>query len=365
MIIKATKVKSIRHAGILAVHLLRTDDNETVKVLDIRGTARPDDVAASLRSMQRATELTRGKTGLFHVAINPRDTEADNMTSQQWERCLRAIEDEFKLWDQPCVIVEHRKENRTHRHAVFQLTDTESRKLIDIKHDYFRCITLGLQLEKEFCHELTDRQPSRDSYTRKEQQQAKRLGEKVKNRRTDLRNVFANANDADEFKQMLEAKGYTLAQGDRAAVVLVDNKGEVLGLARELGVKVNEIKSYLGVSWKSLPTIEDVRELKKMAVKELNQEKDSDVSQDSEAVLKSSHLSDEEILPITPYQQNVKITFNTRDFETAVQEKQLQQQKQRQQEELDKKQRIAEKLQEWEAQQKQELERRRKRGLSL
>ena len=179
MIIKATKIKSIRHAGILGKHLLKADENEIVEIEAIRGTARPDDLIASLQSMQRATELTKGKTGLFHTAINPRDDEADNMTAAQWERALNAIEDEFKLHGQPCAIITHRKDGRTHKHAVWQLTDTDLCRLIDIKHDYKRCIKLGLELEKEFGHALTNRQPSRNGYTRDEQQRAKRRGEKV------------------------------------------------------------------------------------------------------------------------------------------------------------------------------------------
>lgn len=125
MIFKVAKVSSIRHADILAKHLLRADENEAVKVLEIRGTARPDDVVASLRSMQRAMMLTKGKTGLFHLSINPREDEAQTMTAQQWERTVQATEDEYQLHGQPRVIVEHRKQGRTHRHVVYQLTLTE------------------------------------------------------------------------------------------------------------------------------------------------------------------------------------------------------------------------------------------------
>lgn len=259
MIIKATKVKSIRHADTLAKHLLRTDDNEQVEVLDIRGTARPDDLAASLRSMQRATALTDGKTGLFHVAINPREEEADQMTAAQWGRSLQAIEKEFKLQEQPRTLVRHTKNGRTHLHAVYQLTDTEKGKLIDIKHDYYRCQDLGRKLEAEFSHERTSNAPSRDSYTRQEQQRAKRKGEKVPEQRQGLRDDYASSKDVSSFKQRLAARGYALAQGDRAVVVLVDKKGTVYGLTRELGIKLDEAKRFLGDEVKQLPTVEHVK----------------------------------------------------------------------------------------------------------
>lgn len=273
MIIKATKVKSIRHAGMLAKHLLRTDENEYAQVQTINGTARPDNLTASLNSMQRATELTRGKTGLFHVAINPRDHEADQMTPAQWERTLKAIEDEFKLHGQPCAIIEHRKNGRTHLHAVYQLTDTDKGKLIDIKNDHYRCQDLGRKLEQEFSHEQTTNAPSRDAYTRDEQQQAKRLGEDVTDRRQSLRADYAQAKDLDEFRQLLKERGYSLAQGDRAGVVLVDQNGEVFGLTRELGIKVAEARRLLGDEMSRLPSVEQARNAPQMAVEQPSREK--------------------------------------------------------------------------------------------
>lgn len=259
MIIKATKVKSIRHAGMLAAHLTRTDENEIVQSWGIRGTARPNDLDASLRSMQRATELTRGKTGLFHVAINPRDHEAEQMSEAEWERTIQAIEKEFGLESQPRAIMEHRKNGRSHLHVVYQLTDTDKGKLIDVKNDHYRCQALGRQLEKEFSHELTDNSPSRDTYSRDEQQQAKRLGESVADRRAGLRADYKQAKDLAEFRQLMEAKGYAIAQGDRASVVLMDEKGEVFGITRELGIKAKEVRQLFGKEIDNLPTIAELK----------------------------------------------------------------------------------------------------------
>lgn len=259
MIFKANKIKSVRHASMLAKHLLRADENEIVEIVEIRGTARPEDLAASLRSMQRATDLTNGKTGLFSVAINPRGHEADNMTPEQWERSIRALEEEFNLAGQPCAIVRHRKNDRSHLHAVYQLTDTEAGKLIDIKFDKRRCQALGRSLEREFGHEVTTEEPSRDSYTRDEQQQAKRLGQAVPERREALRADFARAADFQDFQKLLVEKGYTLAKGDRAGAVLIDDKGEIFGLGRELGLKAGEVRKYIGAELDRLPTVEQVK----------------------------------------------------------------------------------------------------------
>ena len=270
MIYKATKIKSVRHAGMMARHLLRADENEIVEVVEIRGTARPDDLTASLRSMQRATDLTRGKTGLFSVAINPRDHEADQMTPEQWQRSLQALEEEFKLTGQPCAIVRHRKNDRSHLHAVYQLTDIEAERLIDIKFEKRRCQKLGRQMELEFGHQLTPETPSRESYTRAEQQQAKRLGEKIPERRQQLRADLEGSQDLEAFIERLVEKGYTIAKGDRAGAVLINHQGEVFGLGRELGLKAAEVRKLLGEHMEQLPALED--EKNRLAVQKEKQE---------------------------------------------------------------------------------------------
>lgn len=266
MIFKVTKVKSIRHADILAKHLLRADENEAVKVLDIRGTARPADLAASLRSMQRATVLTNGKTGLFHISINPRKDEAVGMTGEQWERTQQAIEDEYKLHGQPRVIVEHRKEGRIHRHVVYQLTLTDMGKLIDIKNERYRCKALARRLELEFSQAITSNGVSRDSYSRPEHQQAKRKGQCVSDRRRLLRRDYANSQDIEAFNEKLAARGYVIAVGDRAALVLVDAAGDVYGLTRELGIKLKEFERFIGEQLQALPQVKELKAKRKSIV---------------------------------------------------------------------------------------------------
>ncbi|OJV19313.1 MAG: hypothetical protein BGO21_08635 [Dyadobacter sp. 50-39] len=354
MIYKATKVKSVRHAGMLARHLLRADENEIVDVLEIRGTARPDDLAASLRSMQRATDLTRGKTGLFSVAINPRDHEADSMTPEQWERSLDALEEEFKeLSGQPRAVVRHRKNNRSHVHVVYQLTNTETGTLIDLRFDKRRCQKIGRSLELEFGHEQTPQEPSRDSYTRDEQQQAKRLGEKIPERRQQLRADLDQSGNLGIFMERLTAKGYTIAKGDRAGVVLIDTQGEVFGFGRELGLKAAEVRKLLGQQIEYLPTIDQVRSGSYKITEEPTTAKAAATRQDDTGTA-------------TAYRQEVAVTFNTEAFKAAQVAHRLSEQQREEQAEREKQQRIAQRLKEWDEQEQiRQRERNRNRGLDL
>lgn len=247
MICKATKVSSIKHAGALATHLQRTDENDWATVISIDGTARPDDLAASLKSMQRATELTRGKTGLFHLAISPRDEEGHRMKVEDWETCVRAAEQEFGLAGQPRAVVMHQKEGGIHIHAVWQLTDTEKQKLIDIRHEYHRCKKLGREMEKQLGHEPVKPKNERNhTFSRDQQQQAKRTKDDIARRRAWLTSQWTQSTSADDFRKRLQDKGYLLTKGDRAGFVVVDRKGEVMNLAREIeGVKTAAIRERM------------------------------------------------------------------------------------------------------------------------
>ena len=101
MILKAFTVASSSHSRRLAAHLLRTDENEIAEVADVRGIGKRPRLADMLESMHRTHEATRGKRGLFHVAINPDRDHVHKMTGAEWDRTLAAIEKEFGLEGQP------------------------------------------------------------------------------------------------------------------------------------------------------------------------------------------------------------------------------------------------------------------------
>lgn len=259
MILQASTIKNVGHAGQLADHLLKRE-NDQVIIQEVRGSAAPT-VRDTLQDMQRMTGLTKGNTGLFHVAINPHVDKAGTMSPDQWQACLNAIEKEFELSDQPRILVQHVKEGRTHVHAVWQLTDVDSCTLKRVSHYKTRCQEIGRKLERDLNHELTNRNVSRNTFDRHEQQKAKRNGEKVQERRDSLRDDFSRAESFSDWQQRLQGKGYRLAQGERAALILVNEKGDVFGLTRELGIKLKEAETFIGSNQiKQLPTLAQLKE---------------------------------------------------------------------------------------------------------
>lgn len=201
-------------------------DNDRVAVVEISGieTENPE---TAVRMMHGAVVLTKGKTGLFQVSINPE--EGETMTPQQWQRSVQALGEEFGLDQQPHAIFEHEKEGRTHRHVVFQLTDTEAERLIPVDNFKRRCVPLARELEREFGHE-------RVSGTRSHQfdqaafRQAKRIQDRdPRERSAFIREAWDSSETPDQFRDALRESGYELAQGDRARFVLLDAaSGEIL-----------------------------------------------------------------------------------------------------------------------------------------
>lgn len=86
MILKGSTITTVQHARQFAAHLFKPE-NEVIRVREsIMGGEGQDAVAADLIDMQLLTSLTKGKTGIFHVAIDPRKEEA--MTPTMWDRSL-------------------------------------------------------------------------------------------------------------------------------------------------------------------------------------------------------------------------------------------------------------------------------------
>ncbi len=80
--------------GDLATHLLRTDENEVARVIEIRGVAAKD-LHGALDDMQAVAALTDGTKGLYHASIDP-DTQG-TMTPAQWARSVAVLEKELRV----------------------------------------------------------------------------------------------------------------------------------------------------------------------------------------------------------------------------------------------------------------------------
>ena len=75
---------------------------------------------------------------------------------------------------------------------------------------------------------------------------------------SDVQECWAIPDSPKAFANALQARGYTLAQGDRRSHVAVDFRGEIYAVAKWIGVRTKEMRSKLGDA-ERLPTISEAK----------------------------------------------------------------------------------------------------------
>jgi hypothetical protein len=211
---------SIRGGGsALADYLLRKDENETVQVIDIRGTSQPDNLKKSLIEMSLSVELSgRTKKGLYHVVINPRPGEDRVMTKEQWFRAAKIIEKQRGFTGQKRVMVMHEKNGRLHMHVAWERYNHDTGLMVCNRHSNYGLKHCRRKIEIEFGHQLTDEK-------NKERPALKML----------LAELWQQHSTGNEFLKAVEKAGYVVAkQEGRRPFSLINSKGRSFELVKEI-----------------------------------------------------------------------------------------------------------------------------------
>ena len=249
----------------LAEHLERADTNETVQVLDVRGTA-ADDLDGAFREMVAVASGTRCKKPLYHASINTDEA----MTPEQWRHSVETLEKALGLDDQPRAVVRHVKGGREHVHVVWSRIDAENMKAISDSNNYHRHEEVSRHLEKEFGHRQIEGVHTGDKTKPRpvaeinpaEQQQAERTGLTVEQITADIQGAWQRSHDGGSFARELGAAGYVLARGDRRDMVILDDAGGIHSPRRRLGLKAWEIKKHCAdLDPQALPSVAEGRRL--------------------------------------------------------------------------------------------------------
>lgn len=254
----------------LARHLLRTDTNETVKIVQL------DSPTGSLREALRDWQLisagTRGSKGLYHANISPDARYA--MTPEQWQRAVDVLEKELGFDGQPRVVVVHEKHDRQHIHVVWQRTDIDKMKLVSDSFNYVAHERASMALEQEFGHEHVpgkhakrnrDKQPEfpKQEINHAEWQQAERAGTDPHVFKDTITSLYSHSDSGQAFQTALEGHGLILAQGDRRDYVIVDADGQIYSLARQIkGVTAKDLRAFMAdVDREAIPSVEQAKAL--------------------------------------------------------------------------------------------------------
>lgn len=260
------KGKARSGASDLAAHLLRTDQNERVSVVELRGVA-ASGLDAALREMAAHSAGTRCARPLYHASVNTAPGEL--LDPLQAMRAIDRLERELGLAGQPRAIVQHVKNGRTHLHAVWDRIDLAQGKAIHDGHNYRRHETVARALEREFCHariqgahvERQGRQRPARTPSHAEMQQAARTGLTPQQAKAAITRLWRASSGGQGFAAALHAEGWMLARGDRRDFVLLDPAGELHGLSRRIeGATAAMIRVGMAdLDPASLPTVAEAR----------------------------------------------------------------------------------------------------------
>lgn len=232
----------------LAVHLMRTDENEHVEVHELRGFA-ADDLPGAFKEAQAVSRATRCRQFLFSLSLNPPETE--NVSVATFEAAIDRVEEKLGLQGQPRAVVFHEKEGRRHAHCVWSRIDAETMTARQMSFFKTRLSEVSRELYLEHDWKmprgLADsslRDPA--NYTLAEWQQAKRAGHDARAFKDAVQDAWAISDGRGAFASALKERGLWLARGDRRGHVLLDHTGEVYGLARTLGLKAKDVRGRIG-----------------------------------------------------------------------------------------------------------------------
>jgi hypothetical protein len=128
------------------------------------------------------------------------------------------------------------------------------RKLNDISKSLY--LDNDWKLPKGF---IDKKQKNPLNYSRAEWQKAKRTRQNPQYIKAALQECWNASDSKCAFENALMERGYFLAKGTKSRFVAVDVHGEVYSLSRQLGVKIEDIKSKLGEQ-ADLQNVEDAKQ---------------------------------------------------------------------------------------------------------
>ena len=232
----------------LATHLMRMDDNEHVRIHEVRGFA-SENLHGAFKEAEAISRGTKCSQYLFSLSLNP--PEGESVSESEFEAAVERIEASLGFQDQPRAVVFHEKEGRRHAHCVWSRIDADTmtarplpffkRKLMEISRELY--LEHGWKMPRGLAN-AAERDPR--NFTLAEWQQAKRQGIDPRWLKSTIQSCWAGSDNMQSFHASLNANGFALAKGDRRSHVVVDHSGEVYALPRMLGLKTKEVRARLG-----------------------------------------------------------------------------------------------------------------------
>lgn len=256
------------NGAFFAQHLMRADHNERVEVVELRGFAFAEDVPTAFLELRQQAIGTNCKNYFYHADLNPR--EGERLSPEQWAEARDMLARELGLQGQPCLVVEHEKDGRTHQHVIWSRINADTMTAIHDGHNYRKHEEAARAIEAAFSLTPVERCLTRDKEQTPRQARtpadwetfrAQESGLEPQDIRTEVTELWRHSDNGLAFAAALEERGYILARGDRRDFCIIDREGDEHSLARRIsGVKAAEIRARMeGVDRDALPSVAEAR----------------------------------------------------------------------------------------------------------
>ena len=246
----------------LAVHLLRTDENEHVEVHEVSGFVSRD-IAGVFGEIEAVSKGTKCRKPLFSLSLSP--PRGAHVTAKQFDQAIAKAEEALDLKGQPRVVVFHEKGDHRdrHCHVVWSRVEGKAMKAIPMPFNRMKMRDVSRELFIEHGWDVPKGLINRDernplNFTLDQYQQDKRTGRDARQIKADIQDAWAVSDTRAALEHALEEKGFRLARGERRGFVVTDHEGEVYSLPKWLGVKTKTVRERLG-SEKDLPELKGVQ----------------------------------------------------------------------------------------------------------
>ncbi len=198
----------------LAVHLLKTDENEHVEIHEVRGFM-SDTPMDALKEAYAISRGTKCRQFLFSLSLSP--PEKERVPVEVFEQAITDIEEKMGLFGQPRVIVFHEKEGRRHAHCVWSRIDVEKMKAINLPYFKLKLRDISRQLYIENDWQIprglvnsSERNPL--NFSQAEWQQAKRIKQDPRAIKSIFQDCWAISDSRKAFASAFEERGYYLSK---------------------------------------------------------------------------------------------------------------------------------------------------------
>lgn len=265
----ASRGHSFVGAGLYYLHDKGADTSERVLFTQTRNLT-TDDAEKAMRYMAytamhaeekkreagisvAGAKQSKGAVYAFSLSWHPDEGVTHGEMVQAADACLQRL----GLSEHEAVLVGHGDTEHPHVHVVVNLVHPESGKIASIRQDQRILSAWALEYEQAR-GEVRCAEREKNAERRKAGELTKYQDERV-NDAPDIAALYRACDTGKAFAAALEGVRYTLAQGDKGRVVIVDGAGNIQNLARQLdGVKKKDLTARLADVLEGLPEANSV-----------------------------------------------------------------------------------------------------------